>query len=107
LIDEVKHAFEVGVYPVNLFLLEHTSITLTEVDKMDVNRKMEYFFYITERLKAEKALLDGKTGVGGSNQVNIPTNLPESVTTKINKKISLEDVKEIKRRKREQKIKEV
>jgi len=102
LIDEVKHAYEVGVYPVDLFLLEHTSITLTEVDKMDVNRKMEYYYYIIEREAAEKRLMEAKigSGGGGTNQVNVPTILPESVTTKINKKISLDDVKEIKRKKR-------
>jgi len=70
---------------------------------MDVNRKMEYYYYIIERDAAEKKYMEDKTGSGGgTNQVNVPTNLPDSVTTKINKKISLEDVKEIKRRKREE-----
>jgi hypothetical protein len=68
---------------------------------MDTNRKMEYYYYIIEREKAEKALIDGKMGSGGTNQINVPTILPESVTTKMGKKLSLEDVKEIKKRKRE------
>lgn len=92
-----------GVYPVDLFLLERTSITLTEVDKMDVDRKMEYYYFIVEREAAEKKYMEDKmgSGVGGTNQVNIPTILPESVTTKINKRISLKDLEEIKKRKRE------
>ncbi len=100
MIDEVKHAYEVGVYPVDLFLLERTSITLTEIDKMDVNRKMEYYFYIIEREKAEKALIEDKMGSGGgSGQVNVPTNLPDSVTTKISKEIKLEELRKERRKK--------
>lgn len=100
MIDEVKHAFEVGVYPIDLFLLERTSITLTEIDKMDVNRKMEYYYYIIEREAAEKREIEGKmgSGGGGTNQVNVPTNLPDSVTTKINKEINLEELRKEKRR---------
>jgi hypothetical protein len=63
---------------------------------------MEYYYFIKEREAYEKKLIDDKMGSGGrTNQINIPTILPESVTTKINKRISLEDLKEIKRRKRE------
>jgi hypothetical protein len=66
---------------------------------------MEYYFYIVEREKEEKRIIDAKLASkgGGSNQVNVPTILPESVTTKINKKISFEDLEEIKRKKREKK----
>jgi len=68
---------------------------------MDINRKLEYYYFITERLAYEKALIDDKMGSGGTpNQVNVPATLPESVTTKINKEISLEDAKKIKRLKR-------
>ena len=98
MIDEVKHAYEVGVYPVDLFLLERTSKTLTEIDSMDVNRKMEYYYYIIEREKAEKRIMEDKMGSrGGSGQVNIPTNLPDSVTTKINKEIKLEELRKERR----------
>lgn len=84
-----------------MFLLERTSITLTEIDEMDVNRKMEYYYYIIEREKAEKKYLEDKMGSGGSpNQVNVPTILPDSVTTKISKEIKLEELRKERRNKK-------
>ena len=67
---------------------------------MDVNRKMEYYYYIIEREKAEKRYMEDKIGSGGgSNQVNVPTTLPDSVTTKISKEIKLEELRKAKSRK--------
>lgn len=87
-----------------MFLLERTSITLTEIDAMDINRKLEYYYYIIEREAAEKREIEGKMDSGGgTNQVNIPTNLPDSVTTKINKEIKLEELRKEKRRNKSQK----
>ena len=71
---------------------------------MNVNRKMEYYYFIIEREAAEKKYIEDKTGSGaGTNQVNVPTNLPDSVTTKISKEIKLEDLRKEKRRKKSQK----
>ena len=69
---------------------------------MDVNRKMEYYYYVIEREAAERRHLEdkmGSGGVGGTNQVNVPTNLPDSVTTKISKEIKLEELRKEKSRK--------
>ena len=67
---------------------------------MDANRKLEYYYFIVERETAEKRELEAKigSGMGGTNQVNVPTNLPDSVTTKINKEINLEELRKEKRR---------
>ena len=67
---------------------------------MDFNRKMEYYYYIREKEAYEKKLIDDKMGSGGaSNQINVPTNLPDSVTTKISKEIDLEELRKERRKK--------
>ncbi|BDI54862.1 MAG: hypothetical protein [Lokiarchaeia virus VerdaV1] len=56
--EEVIEAFREEYYPVDLTLLENTSITLTELDRMDPERKMEYYFFIVEKQKEIKKEMD-------------------------------------------------
>ena len=56
--EEVIEAFREEYYPVDLTLLENTSITLTELDGMDPERKMEYYFFIVEKQKEIKKEMD-------------------------------------------------
>lgn len=50
----MRALFNAGVYPPDLILLEETSITLTELDSMDPERKKEYFLFVMERKKRQK-----------------------------------------------------
>lgn len=45
-----------------MFLLENTSITLTELDAMDYIRKMEYYFYLKLKKRKEKGFLFPQEG---------------------------------------------
>lgn len=56
--EEVIEAFREEYYPVDLTLLENTSITLIELDEMDPERKMEYYFFIVEKQKEIKKEMD-------------------------------------------------
>ena len=44
----------------DLVLLENTSITLKELDNMDIKRKLRFYFYLVEKNKAEAKALSGK-----------------------------------------------
>jgi hypothetical protein len=54
--------FDTGFYPPDLILLESTSITLTELDSMDKERKAEYILFIMERKRREKEELEKQGG---------------------------------------------
>lgn len=56
--ETVIEAFREEYYPIDLVLLENTSITLRELDEMDPERKMEYYFFLIEKQKAIKEELD-------------------------------------------------
>jgi len=56
--EKVIEAFKEEYYPLDLVLLENTSITLTELDEMDPERKMEYYFFIVEKQKKIKEEID-------------------------------------------------
>jgi len=60
--EEVIDAFREEYYPVDLTLLEETSITLRELDEMDPERKMEYYFFIVEKQKEMKKQMDKNKG---------------------------------------------
>lgn len=50
-----------GFYPHDLLLLEETSMTLTEIDTMDPQRKAEFILFILERKRKQKEELEKLT----------------------------------------------
>lgn len=49
----IEEIVEAGYYPADLVLLQETSITLTELDNMDPERKWTYIYYIMAAKKKE------------------------------------------------------
>lgn len=68
---KVIGAFREEYYPLDLTLLENTSITLTELDEMDPERKMEYYFFIVEKQKKIEEEIDKNKGGSEKDVYNI------------------------------------
>jgi len=51
-----------GIYPIDLYLLERTSMTLNEVESMDKEKKLKYYFYLKEKEKQTKQIIQKQLG---------------------------------------------
>lgn len=87
--------FAEGKYPIDLVLLENTSMTLTEADGLkenDPERYYRFLFFILEKMKKEKEKVDelkDKAGGSGSGSgesdtfIMIPEEIPLDFVSEI------------------------
>ena len=85
---------EAGYYPMELVLLQETSITLTELDSMDKERKWLYYYYIVEGkqknmrdMEAQRNGNGGGSGMTGgvSHQIEFPDDFVSILDTRAEK----------------------
>lgn len=96
---------EAGYCPMELVLLQETSITLTELDSMDEARKWMYYYYIVEgkqkNMRDMEAQRNGSGGGGTSGGVSHQIEFPDDFVSILDTRAEKERLEKLAEQKQE------
>lgn len=96
---------EAGYYPPDLVLLQETSITLTELDNMNPERKWLYYYYIVEAKQKEMKEMEARQGKGASSSGSVDLDFPDDFVSILDmraEKEKLEKLEALERKRRDE-----